>query len=169
MTAIAALLVLALLSGCSTRQEVADSAALPARDPEEITGIVRVVGSAPVNVQTVLQPPTGTGLRLIGPLAAELQRLAGIEVAVRGTISASPDPIVPRQLEAADYRIVAVDGRPAVMGEIISITGSSAVLRQADGAEVRLEAIPPGFRVGQKVWVQGPETLVVQTYGTIRP
>ena len=69
---------------CTSPQvERSDTVPTPVAGGEEtVSGVVRVVGSAPVNVQVVLQPETGRGLRLTGPLTDELQRLAGVEVAV---------------------------------------------------------------------------------------
>jgi hypothetical protein len=159
-----------LLMSCAPPPEPADS--IPpaaAGEPETVVGIVRIVGSAPVNVQVVLEPQAGRSIRLTGPLVGELRRLAGVEVAVHGRLGRSPDPIVDRQLEAAGYEIVAVDGRSVVMGEIVSLAGGRAELRTDSGQVVTLSGVPQEFRVGQKVWVQGPQSLTVQSYGLIRP
>jgi hypothetical protein len=42
-------------------------------------------------------------------------------------------------------------------------------LRTDDGRVVRLTGGAAHLRVGQKVWVQGPQTVQVQTFGVIRP
>jgi hypothetical protein len=170
MTRIATPLWLLLLVACTPPGEPPDS--IPAPDTaagEPVRGTVRVVGSAPVNVQVVLQPPSGRALRLVGPLAGELERLAGVEVAVRGRVEPSPDPMVDRQLRVAGYEIVSVAGRPVVMGEIIAIQEGWVRLRTEAGEEVFLSGAPSQFRVGQKVWVQGPRSIAVQSYGMIRP
>ena len=133
-----------------------------------MTGIVRVVGSAPVNVQVVLETEAGRSIRLTGPLRAELERLSGVQVVVRGEVTDAPDPLAAGQLEATSYDVVAVDGRAAVLGEVVAASGSGARLRTASGEELQLSNVPPGFRVGQKVWVQGPRTLAVQSYGVVR-
>jgi hypothetical protein len=134
-----------------------------------VTGVVQIVGSAPVNVQIVLQPPDERAIRLTGELAQELARLGGAEVTVHGTLGPSPDPIVTRQIEVASYEVVAVNGRPVVMGEVVSVGGGGARIRTSDGTEVSLVGAPASFAVGQKVWVQGAHSVAVQTYGTVRP
>jgi hypothetical protein len=163
------LLALTLLA-CAPRVEPGDSIPPPAGSlPQELTGTVRIVGSAPVNVQVVLRPPSGGDVRLTGPMRAELERLDGAEVAVRGTVRPSRDPLVTREVEVTGYGIVSVDGRPAVMGEVVAVEGGWVRLRADSGEEVYLAGAPSSFRVGQKVWVQGPRSVVVQSYGTIRP
>ncbi len=137
---------------------------------ESLTGTVQVVGSAPVNVQVVLQPESGPAMRVVGDLASEVANLVSARVTVRGRVSPSPDPIVAREIEATGYEIVAVNGAPVIVGEVISVDGGgSARLRTEDGAEVVVTGAPASFRVGQKVWVQGPRSLTVQSYGTLRP
>jgi hypothetical protein len=165
-----AILTLLLLTSCVAAEPPADSVATsPVPAAEGVLGTVRIVGSAPMNVQLILQPENGRGIRVMGPLQAEIERLAGIRVRLEGVISPAPDPMVDRQIEATDYEIISVDGQPVVMGEIVAIHGSSGTLQTADGEEVQLTAIPAEFRVGQKVWVQGPGSIVVQSYGTIKP
>lgn len=165
-----ALAVLAA-AACAPPAEVADTLPAPSADGTgSLTGTIRIVGSAPVNVQTVVQPRDGgRSVRVTGPLTDELGRLNGVEVALRGRIDASPDPMVDRQIEVSAYDIVSVDGRPVVSGEIVSIQAGRAVLRTDRGEEVVLAGAPADFAVGQKVWVQGVHTLSVQSYGTIRP
>jgi hypothetical protein len=161
---------LLLLGACVPRSEPADTLnAVGGQGAEALVGTVRIVGSAPMNVQVVLEPDGGRGVRLVGPLASELQRLAGARVAVRGAIAPSPDPIVDRQIEASGYEILSVNDRPVVMGEIVGVSGEWVRLRTAEGEEVFLSGAPSDFRVGQKVWVQGPRSMAVQSYGTIRP
>ena len=53
--------------------------------------------------------------------------------------------------------------------EIVAIEGGRVRLRTRTGEEVYLSGAPEGFRVGQKVWVQGPTSIAVQSFGTIRP
>ncbi|MEX2583678.1 MAG: hypothetical protein WD766_10410 [Gemmatimonadota bacterium] len=166
------IVLMAVLIGCAPRGEPTDSIPLPeaaAERGEALIGFVRIVGSAPVNVQVVLQPEEGRSVRLVGPLVSELERLSGVLVAVRGEIRESADPIVDREIEATGYEILGVDGQPVVTGEITSISGGTAVLRTEAGHEIVLPAPPGELRVGQKVWVQGPQSLSVQSYGIIRP
>lgn len=137
---------------------------------ESHTGTIQVVGSPPVNVQVVLQPEAGPAMRVVGELANEIARLVSARVTVRGWVSPSPDPIVDREIEASGYEIVSVNGAPVIVGEVVSVDGGgNARLRTEDGAEVMVTGAPASFRVGQKVWVQGPRSVTVQSYGTLRP
>jgi hypothetical protein len=108
-------------------------------------------------------------VRLVGPLRDELSRLAGARVEVWGELTTSPDPMVDRQLAAGGYEVVSVNDRPVLFGELVEVGAGTARLRTTDGREVHLTGVPSNFRVGQKVWVQGPESVIVQTYGTVRP
>jgi hypothetical protein len=158
-----------LLTACAPPVEHPDSIPSPNSSEQSVRGTVRIVGSAPMNVQVVLQPPSGRALRLTGPLVGELERLSGAEVAVRGRVRPAPDPMVDRQIEAAGYDIVAVNGRPVVSGEIVAREGGFVRMRTPQGDEVLLSGAPEQFRVRQKVWVQGPASVVVQSYGVVRP
>jgi hypothetical protein len=164
-----AIALVLMLAACAPAGEPPDSIPAPAAaGAERLEGTVRIVGSAPVNVQVVLQPEQGRAVRLVGPLATELEQLSGVEVSVTGRVERSSDPVTDRQIHASSYRILRVDGAPVVMGEIVSVTGGSARLRTEEGDEVLLSGVPASFRVGQKVWVQGPRTIAVQSFGTIR-
>ncbi|MEX0912315.1 MAG: hypothetical protein WD737_02375 [Gemmatimonadota bacterium] len=158
-----------LLLGCGPQGQPADSvpAGGDSRAPDAVSGVVRVVGSAPVNVQVVLQPQGGSAIRLTGPLSAELEQLSGATVRVQGEVTAAPDPLVDRQIEATGYEILEIDGAVVVMGEVVAISGGVARLRTARGLEVRLTGVPDELEVGQKIWVQGPQSLTVQSYGII--
>ncbi|MDQ3388968.1 MAG: hypothetical protein M3483_05630 [Gemmatimonadota bacterium] len=132
--------------------------------PQELRarGVVRVVGSAPVNVQVVVHEPSGRSLRLDGPLAAEVGRLSGAEVEVWGDSA-------PRQgIEVTGYELHSVDGAPATVGVVERAADGGLLLRTATGV-MRLSGGVGELRPGQKVWVQGPGTVQVQTYGVIRP
>jgi hypothetical protein len=162
------LLLAMLLVACSPRVEPADSIAAAPGDLQTVSGVIRVVGSAPVNVQVMLDPGEGRQIRLVGALRDELERLAGMDVTVSGRVTASADPMADRQIEVASYDIGLVDGRSVVVGEIIQISAGEAQLRTPAGDVLYLRGIPNEFRVGQKVWVQGPATLVVQSFGVLR-
>src|SRR5690606_4899817 len=122
----------------------------------------------PVNVQVMLDPGDARQIRLVGTLREELQRLAGMNVTVSGRAAPSTDPMADRQIEVATYEIGMVQGRSVVVGEVIQISDSGAQLRTSSGDILFLTGIPNEFRVGQKVWVQGPSTLVVQSFGVLR-
>ena len=162
------------LLGCVPQPEATDSVApaQQARDtvPTEgaVVGEVRIVGSAPVNVQTVIRTEEGN-VRVTGALAGEVARLGGARVAVYGPVRASPDPIVDREVRVERYEVISIDGRPVIVGEIVAVRGADVVLRTDDGEEITMRGSPPGFQVGQRVWVQGPVSVAVQSHGTIRP
>jgi hypothetical protein len=162
------LVLLAAMAACAPRLDPRDSPPSGPQEPSHV-GTVQIVGSAPVNVQVVLQPGDGAAIRLTGALVSELERLQGARVAVRGPTSPAPDPLVSRQVDVQWYEIISIDGRPVVLGEIIAVEGGVARLRTEDGSEVVLPGAPASFRVGQKVWVQGPQSITVQSYGTVRP
>jgi hypothetical protein len=120
-----------------------------------------VVGSAPVNVRVQVRPDAGPPVYVTGPLAAEVRRLGGARVEVRGRRVAGGE------LEVADYEVVSVEGRPVEQGTVERAPDGGLQLRRKDGGTVRLQGGTQQLRPGQKVWVQGPETVTVQTYGII--
>ncbi|HEU0298179.1 MAG TPA: hypothetical protein VFR37_01970 [Longimicrobium sp.] len=163
MTRAALSLALALLAGCPPPSP-------RAQEPERLAGRVAVVGSAPMNVRLSLRTPDGRGVFLEGPAAAELRELAGVEVEVEGRMTEGG------VFQARGYRIVSVDGRPALVGMVEAAPGGGLQLRLPEGGAVRLEGGADRLRPGQKVWVQGPEQargsvrqVQVQTFGVIVP
>lgn len=155
----AVLAVLVALAACTPAPGAA-----PAPDGTVVrSGTVRVVGSAPVNVNVVLQEEGGSTY-LTGPLAGELRNAAGARVEITGRMEG-------RYLAATDYRVVSVDGNPVWMGIVERTASGATVLRTANGEAVPLVGAADRLRPGQKVWVQGPtETAIrVQTYGVLRP
>ena len=158
------------LLACTPQAERRDTVPTPASGTEAAaSGTISIVGSAPMNVQVVLRDVDGRVVRLVGPLEPEVRRLAGAEVAVFGPVSSTPDPIVGQQIRVTDFEVLSVDGEPALMGEIVSMDGERAQMRMRDGETVTLIGAPSEFRVGQKVWIQGPRSFAVQSYGVIRP
>lgn len=162
--------ILALVACVPANSEPSDSAA-PVGDAVEtgmmpgmtrVTGTVRVVGSAPMNTQVVVRDEQGSSIRVEGALASEIARLSGAEVEVMGSVENGV-------IEATDYRVRSVDGRPVVMGIVERTTDGDLQLRTPSGDVVALEGATGRFEVGQKVWVQGPSMVRVQTYGVIRP
>ena len=125
-------------------------------------GVVKVVGSAPVNVQVVLAPEAGESVYLRGPLVEEIRNAAGARVRVTGRLEGGA-------LVASDYRVTAVDGTPVEMGVVERGADGSLQLRTPDGEVVHLIGATEQFRVGQKVWVQGPNTATVrvQSFGVL--
>lgn len=160
------LLAVAPLLSCAQPRPEAPSPSPDAGDGR-VVGTVRVVGSAPVNVQVVVRRADGGNVRVVGPLSEEVRRLSGAEVAVSGPLEPSPDPMADGQIRADGYEILSVDGRPVITGVVESRTGEWTLLRTAAGEPVYLSGAPAELRVGQKVWVQGPRSVVVQSYGVL--
>lgn len=154
-----ALACLALL-GCAAPQAGQKAA--------QAEGVVRVVGSAPVDVHVLIEPEEGEGVRVVGPLSDEIRRLAGAHVTIEGRMDESPSHVASRQIEASSYEIVSVNGEPVVVGVVQGKTGGWTVLKTREGELVYLASAPDSIRTGQTVWVQGPRSLVVQSYGVLR-
>ncbi len=177
---VSAMLVVVSAAACTPRTpEVAPAttaatavpvAAAPAVQPGDgrVRGIVRVVGSAPVNVQVIVVPAEGESVALAGPLVSEIRRLSGAEVEVWGTDDGRA-VMGSRVIEATEYEVISVDGNPVVMGIVERGPRGDLVLRTETGDRVQIDGATDRFREGQKVWIQGPRTVQVQTYGVIRP
>jgi hypothetical protein len=157
------LLLLGTMAACAPQPNGAPPATPAANVAEDsaVVGTVRVVGSMPVSTEVVVHSDGGRSTTIVGALAAEIRELSGAVVSVRGRPNA-------RGLEATDYEIRSVDGRPVVMGTIEGIQDGVAHLRTRSGEIVHVNASGMPFRVGQRVWVQGQQTLRVQSYGVIR-
>jgi hypothetical protein len=128
---------------------------------ERVIGVPASVGSAPMNVRTVVATEDRGSVYVTGPLAAEIRSLSGARVEVRGRRAAD------RTLVAIDYDVLSVNGRPVFMGVVERATDGTLHLRTRTGI-VGLQDAPAAFRPGMKVWVQGPGSVTVQTYGVIR-
>jgi hypothetical protein len=171
------LLLSLLMAGCTPQNgERANAAPTPqpaaeqaraAADTTAVRGTVAVVGSAPVNVAVVVREANGGSTLVEGPLAPEIGRLSGAEVEVTGT--RRPDPLHGQSVHATDYVVHAVDGRPVVSGVVERRPDGRLQLRADDGRTITLSGGEDHLRPGQKVWVQGPVTVQVQSYGVIRP
>jgi hypothetical protein len=134
----------------------------PGPSGDRVEGSVAVVGSAPMNVRVTVQPDAGAGVYVVGPLEREIRQLGGVRVVLTGRRDGG-------EFQATDYEIVSVDGRPAMMGVVERAADGGVQLRLKDGRTVRLGGATANLPAGRKVWVQGPETLQVQTYGIIEP
>jgi len=163
----ALLLIVSILVGCTPQN--ANNGPHPddgAADSAAVRGTVAVVGSAPVNVSTVVRGADGD-VRIDGSLATEIGRLSGAEVEVFGEHRA--DAMYGSAVTASSYRIVSVGGAPVVMGVVERGADGSMQLRTDDGAVVRLSGPTGGLQIGQKVWVQGQSSMEVRSYGVVRP
>ena len=128
---------------------------------DSLTGTLRVVGSVPVNVRLVLQDASGS-TTIGGELEPELRRLAGAEVVLTGRRQGA-------SFTPTSYQVRSINGEPVTLGTVLSVSGGYLQLRTDAGEIVYLVASPAEIRVGQKVWIQGPRALIVQTFGIVRP
>lgn len=156
-----------LVTACAAPGASTQGAAAGGADRAE--GIVRVVGSAPLDVHVIVQPDGAEAVRVTGPLRDEIRRLSGARVVVHGDLERSEAPIASRQLEATDYQIVSINGQPVVLGTVQGRTGGWTVLRTRDGETVYLSGVPESVRTGQTIWVQGQHSLIVQSFGVLDP
>lgn len=170
MRGAASILAALALMACAPRQpEAPDSAPAPSAAQEDrVVGTLSVVGSTPVNDRVVLQPGEGGSIQLVGPLSEELRQLSGAQVALRGPMEPAPDPLADRQIRVVDYEILAVDGEPVISGTVEGRSGDWLLLRTSSGELVYLAGATAELRPGQKVWVQGPRGLIVQSFGVLR-
>jgi hypothetical protein len=160
-------IVLALLTSCAPMPEVADSAV--GAKPAQAEGVLRRVGSQPLNARLILAPEEGEVLGVSGPLLVELEHLEGALVRVEGRWVDLGEPFTTRTLEVADYEVLAIDGRAVVIGIVSSVSGDGGRMITERGEEVIFAPLPPGIEAGQKIWIQGPQRISVQRFGTIRP
>lgn len=167
------LLVGILASGCRTQAgdpaESRPGGTGTAGGPmDRVEGVVRVVGSAPVDVHVVIETPDGSLVRVTGPLREEISRLSGALVRLVGREDPSEVPVTRRQVRAAEYEIVSINGEPVLEGTVEGKSAGWTILRTREGEQVYLASAPDEIKTGQRVWVQGPRSVIVQSYGVMR-
>lgn len=131
---------------------------------EELRGKVVVTGSEPSTSVSLVGDERN--VELVGALEAEMRRLAGASLLVRGSLHGTR----PNQLEVRDYEIMEIDGEVPSTGilrnrsgrlwligkDTLELIGAPEVLRDKDGV---------------KAWIIGQRSgrsLAVQSYGIIR-
>ena len=154
-------LLIVASAGCVAPAPAPRAATSSEQARDSLAGTLRVVGSAPVNVRLVIQTEAGT-TTVGGPVAEELRRLGGAEVTLTGRSEGSA-------FVATGYRIRSIDGRAATLGTVEGAEGPYLRLRTTEGEIVYLVSAPEQLEPGQKVWVQGPRGVIVQSFGTVRP
>ncbi|HJU64245.1 MAG TPA: hypothetical protein VJ596_01150 [Gemmatimonadaceae bacterium] len=135
----------------------------PGTARDSARGVVRIVGSLPVNVSVVLTPEGSTSaIRLSGDGAATLRQLGGVEVVVRGTRTASGE------FDVASFTVRSVNGDPAVDGVLVVDGGGLAI--DTDGGRRRVSNPPDALRelVGARVWITGSLDRGPNMFGVIR-
>ncbi len=146
------------------------SAALPAAPlsgSDTARGVVRILGTV-ADSRVVVHSPTGP-VAIIGPLAPTIAALQEMDVWVQGPLSvALGRAIPPRQIEARQFAVRAVNGVAALDGTLREESGGS-VLVSAAGERTRLVAPPPALRsrVGSRVWVTRDGSGAVSAFGVI--
>jgi hypothetical protein len=155
------ILLIVASAGCVASSPAPSTIETGAETRDSVAGTLRVVGSAPVNVRLVIQGAAGSA-NVAGPLREELRKLAGAEVTLLGRQEGA-------DFVASEYRIRAIDGRPVTLGTVEGAEGEYLRLRTGGGEVVYLVDAPAELRPGQKVWVQGPRGVIVQSFGTVRP
>jgi hypothetical protein len=162
MTRVSILIVIGLVSGAACSGNSRDT--VP--EPVTLQGQVRLAGSDP-NVMVMLQPEgSGPEVQLIGEHLVELERLAGVTIAVEGSMMTSPR----RTVDVHSYRILSVNGQQPTVGILVSRNGT---LWLEGDTTLQLTSVPEGLRnqVGAKVWIVGRVTdgsLYPESYGIIR-
>ena len=133
----------------------------------EFTGSVTSTGTEGMRMVN-LRADDGSSVGLVGDLAAELARLSGAVVTVRGIEAPAP---ASRGLDVTEYVVESVNGE----------TPSVGVLERRDGEywlggdpDIHLIGVPDALSqaLGAKLWVTGPsgaDGVTVQSYGIIRP
>ncbi len=148
-----------LLAACAPIAN--DGGGMPA-DDAALVGTPAVTGSSPVDQMVTLVDSSGGNIRLRGALADEIAQLVGADVAVWGEREADA-------VRVTRYRLLAVGGRPAIMGTVERTPDGSFMLRTREGRVVVLSGSASALRPGMTAWVQGPETVRVESYGIVTP
>ncbi len=133
----------------------------------EFTGSIIASGTDGLRMVN-LRTDDGTSVGLVGELQAELARLSGAVVTVRGNDAPAP---ADRGLAVTEYEVVAVNGETPSVG-VLERRGAEYWL--GGDSEVHLMGVPNALTraVGAKVWVTGSsdaDGLRVQSFGIIRP
>ncbi len=157
----------AVLAGAALAAACASPAPSPnggAAGEERLSGVLAVVGSAPVDTHLSLRTDDGRNVFVTGPMEAELRRLSGARVEVRGRPGGERGAF-----RAEGYEIRSVDGRPVETGTVERAPSGGLQLRTTRGETILLTGGVTTLRPGQKVWVQGPRSLQVQVHAVIVP
>lgn len=133
--------------------------AVPAVLADTLRGTLRMTGSEP-GIAFVLEDATGRATVLEGDRAL-LERLSGLEVAVRGIRGPGAFRVHRLTVRAADG-VAAVDG-------ILAREGERDLLVLADGRRLDVPHLPQALRgrTGARVWLAGPLERAPDSFGII--
>ncbi|MGQ0714926.1 MAG: hypothetical protein ACT4PJ_14585 [Gemmatimonadaceae bacterium] len=128
----------------------------------ELRGTITIVGNAPVT-QVQLRTTDVGNRTLTGPALPSLRRIAGLDVAVRGSRTPGGEVMV------RDFTVLSADGQPALDG-VLEHDGNALYLRTAT-RRVPLGNPPADLHslVGARVWLTGSPERGPNTFGIITP
>ena len=141
--------------------------AAPLSGPDTARGVVRILGTV-ADSRVVVHSPTGP-VAVIGPLAPTVAALQEMDVWVQGPLSvALGRAIPPRQIEARQFAVRAVNGVAALDGTLREESGEFVLVGPA-GKRTILGSPPPALRarVGSRVWVTRDAGGTVVGFGVI--
>lgn len=163
----AAGLGLVLVAAACARQGGVESGP-DAAAPDTIEGTVRQVGNTPFQ-RTVVKGGE-TSATIVGEYQEELVHAVGARVRVWGAYRDGDGDRPGRELEAAGYEILSVDGADPTVGVLHHEPGKGYYVVTEGGREVSLAGVPDGLgaKVGGKVWLVLGENGAVQRYGVLR-
>lgn len=160
---VSAVALVLLLAACTRQGEVDDG---PRAAADSTEGTVRQVGNTPFQ-RTVVEGEQASAT-IVGEYEDELTAAVGARVRVWGDYREGDAPH--RELEAAGYEILSVDGAEPTVGTLHHGEGRGYYLATSDGTDVALTGVPDrlGGRVGAKIWVVLGDRGNVQRYGVLR-
>ena len=141
--------------------------AAPLSGPDTARGVVRILGTV-ADSRVVVHSPTGP-VAVIGPLAPTIAALQEMDVWVQGPLSVAVGrAIPPRQIEARQFAVRAVNGVAALDGTLREESGGLVLVGAAGGRTI-LGTPPPALRarVGNRVWVTRDASGAVTAFGVI--
>jgi hypothetical protein len=155
-----ALAMLACAPAAPEGQGSAPAGAAPVAE-DTLRGIVQVVGSEPATTVELEPAGGGTPVVLEGDRRV-LDRLAGLEVAVRG------ERVAGGRLRVTRTEVRAANGIPAVDGVLARDAGRDVLLLR-DGSRRAIARLPEALRgrTGARVWLAGPLDGDIDSFGII--
>ena len=148
--------------------DIAEEDVAPQTSPLlEFTGSIISSGTDGLRMVS-LRTDDGSSVGLVGELGAELARLSGAVVTVRGNDAPAP---ADRGLDVMEYEVMSINGETPSVG-VLERRGEEYWL--GGDPSVHLIGIPDALTqaVGAKIWVTGSSSangVTVQSYGIIRP
>jgi hypothetical protein len=141
----------------------------PTEQERRVRGVVAVVGNEPFT-RPAIQTPDHQ-VELTGELEADLRRLAGAVLEVRGSRARGTLP-GQEAIVVSDYEVISIDGATPHVGRLEAADGGWWLAKPE--YRVRLVSVSETLRAhaGSRIWVVGPEregSVAVRSYGVISP